>query len=568
MASLDPSVPEPKLGPSPLHVERMTVDGRELAPAGAPLRLGERPAEVVFEYMLLSYFREADTRYRVQLVGWQDKPSDWIPDPVQRYSHLTAGSYRFRVWGRDAAGVVSGPVEVSFVIPLSPWRTGWAYLLYVVAAGLLIGGGVRWRIVVLQRRTRRLEELVRERTESLALSEAESRERARRLAETVDELERSEKEARAAKEEADRANRFKSEFLANMSHEIRTPMNAVIGMTSILAGSRLTPEQREYVGTIRSSGESLLALLNDILDFSKIEAGKLAIEASPFALRQCVEEAVDLLAAQAARKGLEIGCRIDPAVPAVIESDATRLRQILVNLLGNAVKFTSSGEVLVRVEAGSPPPPELEASWWSSVSPCATPASASPRDRMDRLFRPFSQADSSTSRLYGGTGLGLAICHRLAQGLGGRIWVESEPGKGSTFWFTIRCRAGGAPSAASPARERRRGQDRGLRAPAAAHPGRRGQRGQSEGGASPAGTAGLCGGRGRRRGGDAGRATPAALRRHPHGRPDARNGRARGGAAHPGRMAGRRAPADHRGDRQRPARGPRGLPVRRDGRLS
>jgi signal transduction histidine kinase/ligand-binding sensor domain-containing protein/CheY-like chemotaxis protein len=436
---LDPSIPEPKLGPSPLDVERITVDGQELAPASAPLRLGEKPGEVAFEYELLSYFREKDIRYQVQLMGWQDTPSDWISDPVQRYSHLSAGSYRFRVWGRDAAGVVSGPVEVSFVIPLSPWRTGWAYLFYTVVAGLLIGGAVRWRIAALQRRTRRLEDLVRERTESLSLSEAESRGRARRLAETVRELERSEKEARTAKEEAERANRFKSEFLANMSHEIRTPMNAVIGMTSILASSRLTPEQREYVGTIRSSGESLLALLNDILDFSKIEAGKLVIEASPFALRRCVEEAVDLLAPQAARKGLKIGFLIDPAVPARIESDATRLRQILVNLLGNAVKFTSSGEVLVRVEPGSPAllEPGAMTELRFAVRDTGIGISA---DRMDRLFRPFSQADSSTSRLYGGTGLGLAICHRLAQGLGGRIWVESAPNEGSTFWFTIRCR--------------------------------------------------------------------------------------------------------------------------------
>src|SRR6266545_1665779 len=326
-------------------------------------------------------------------------------------------------------------------LSVSPWRSGWAYLLYSVAAGLLVGGGVRWRIVLLKQRTRRLEDLVRERTESLAHSEAESRARARRLAETVGDLERSEREARAAKEEAERANRFKSEFLANMSHEIRTPMNAVIGMTSVLASTRLTPEQREYVGTIRSSGESLLALLNDILDFSKIEAGKLAIEASPFLLRQCVEEAVDLLASGAARKGLEIGCLIDPAVPSLIESDVTRLRQILVNLLGNAVKFTSTGEVLVLVEISSPPPPGRSRNEMVELRFAVRDTGIGiSTDRMNRLFRPFSQADSSTTRLYGGTGLGLAISHRLAQGLGGRMWVESEPDAGSTFRFTIRCR--------------------------------------------------------------------------------------------------------------------------------
>ncbi|HKV10023.1 MAG TPA: ATP-binding protein, partial [Thermoanaerobaculia bacterium] len=429
VASFDPSAPEPQPGPSPLLVEHITVDGREIPWTGAPLRLEDRPAELVLEYTLLSFFREPETRYRVQLVGRQDAPSDWISEPLQRYLQLPPGPYRFRVWGRDAAGVVSGPVEIPFVIPRSPWRTGWAYLLYAVLAGLVIGGGLRWRIVALKQRTLRLEELVRERTESLAA--------------TVQELEQSEKEARTAKEEADRANRFKSEFLANVSHEIRTPMNAVIGMTSILASSRLTPEQREYVGTIRSSGESLLALLNDILDFSKIEAGKLAIEAAPFDLHRCVEEAIDLLHAQAAHKGLKIGCRIDPAVPAVIESDATRLRQILVNLLGNAVKFTSSGEILVQVEACSPPPPERSPGELVELLFAVRDTGIGiPADRMDRLFRPFSQADSSTSRLYGGTGLGLAICHRLAQGLGGRIWVESTPDEGSTFRFTIRCRVG------------------------------------------------------------------------------------------------------------------------------
>ncbi|HKH50069.1 MAG TPA: ATP-binding protein [Thermoanaerobaculia bacterium] len=441
VAWLDPSAPEPKPSPSPLLVEHVTVDGRELPWTGKTLQLEESPAELVFEYTLLSYFRETDTRYSVQLKGWQEARSDWISDPLQRYSHLPPGPYKFRVWGRDAGGVVSGPVEISFVIPVSPWRTVWAYLFYTVAAGLLLGGGVRWRIVSLKQRTRRLEDLVRERTESLAHSELESREQARRLAETVRDLERSEQEARTAKEDAERANRFKSEFLANMSHEIRTPMNAVIGMTSVLAGTRLTPEQREYVGTIRSSGESLLTLLNDILDFSKIEAGMLAIEASPFTLRQCVEEAVDLLAAGAARKRLEIGCLVDAAAPVLVVSDPTRLRQILVNLLGNAVKFTSSGEILVKVEVASPPAPDQAPDEHVELrfAVCDTGIGIS-QDRMDRLFRSFSQADSSTTRLYGGTGLGLAISHRLAQGLGGRMWVESRPNEGSTFWFTIRCR--------------------------------------------------------------------------------------------------------------------------------
>jgi CheY-like chemotaxis protein len=228
-------------------------------------------------------------------------------------------------------------------------------------------------------------------------------------------------------------------------------MNAVIGMTSVLLGTPLTPEQRAHVETIRGSGESLLGVLNDILDFSKVEAGALAIEPVPFALRCCVEEAAQLLASEAARKGLRLEVRIADGVPEAVVSDASRLRQILVNLLGNAVKFTSQGEVSLAVSAVEEGEGLCELRFAVRDS-----GPGIPPERMGRLFKPFSQADASTTRLYGGTGLGLAISRRLAEGLGGEMGAESELGKGSLFWFTICCPVAepgvvaAAPSAALP----------------------------------------------------------------------------------------------------------------------
>ena len=250
-------------------------------------------------------------------------------------------------------------------------------------------------------------------------------------------------ELHVAKEKAEEATRMKSEFLANMSHEIRTPMNGVMGMTSLLFDSKLTKEQHDFVETIRTSGECLLTVINDILDFSKIEAGKMELEYQKFNLRDCMEEALDLFGSEIARKRLELISYIDPDVPSGIIADMSRLRQILVNLVNNAVKFTLEGEVIVNVSAQISDQADHAHEFNFSVQDTGI---GIPGDKRERLFKSFSQVDASTTRQFGGTGLGLIICKRLVEMMDGKIWVESEEGKGSTFHFSIIAKSCVCPS--------------------------------------------------------------------------------------------------------------------------
>jgi signal transduction histidine kinase/CheY-like chemotaxis protein/ligand-binding sensor domain-containing protein len=369
--------------------------------------------EFGFYFTALSFTDALGNRFKYRLRGVD---RDWVDAGARREAHyggLPPGQYRFEVIACNSDGVWNtAGAAVDFRLLPHIYETWWFWIGCGAGVCGFFAGVYVWRTRQLLAGQRKLMQLVDERTKDLT---------------------KAKESAEAAREVAEAANRAKSEFVANMSHEIRTPMNGVLGMTELALNLASNKDQAGYLKTVLTSGEALMTVINDILDFSKIESGKLAFDPVSFNPIECLEGAIDAIAVKASQKNLELVCEFDPRIPEVLVGDSARLRQVVLNLLGNALKFTERGDVALRVGV------EENTEHACVLRVCVADTGIGiPAERHSAIFQPFVQADSSMTRRYGGTGLGLTISRKLVELMGGRIWVESEPGWGSRFYFTVR----------------------------------------------------------------------------------------------------------------------------------